>query len=214
MPGYLNLEQWHRKNHFHFFLNFEDPFFNICAEVEVSPLLAYAEEHGVSFFIAYLYLALKTANLIEEFRYRIRGERVLIHDVIHAGSTVLHADQTFGFCYFDYHPAFVKFHEDASARLQQHGDEKLEPHDERDDLIHCSVIPWVSFTSFAHAQRLKTQSSVPKIVFGKYHQVANAITMPVSVEVHHALMDGLHVGKFFELLQKFLLDPRESLASK
>jgi chloramphenicol O-acetyltransferase type A len=26
--------------------------------------------------------------------------------------------------------------------------------------------------------------------------------MPVSVEVHHALVDGLHVGQYFEQLQQ------------
>ena len=25
--------------------------------------------------------------------------------------------------------------------------------------------------------------------------------MPVSVEVHHALVDGLHVGRFYEMFQ-------------
>jgi chloramphenicol O-acetyltransferase type A len=29
--------------------------------------------------------------------------------------------------------------------------------------------------------------------------------MPVSVEVHHALMDGLHVGRYFESFQSHLL---------
>jgi len=31
--------------------------------------------------------------------------------------------------------------------------------------------------------------------------------MPVSVEVHHSLMDGIHVGKFFELFQVYLNSP-------
>jgi chloramphenicol O-acetyltransferase type A len=35
--------------------------------------------------------------------------------------------------------------------------------------------------------------------------------MPVSVEVHHALMDGLHVGRYFERLEGYLSDPRSAL---
>ena len=31
--------------------------------------------------------------------------------------------------------------------------------------------------------------------------------MPISVEVHHALMDGLHVGRFFSQLEEALADP-------
>jgi chloramphenicol O-acetyltransferase type A len=31
--------------------------------------------------------------------------------------------------------------------------------------------------------------------------------MPVSVEVHHALVDGIHVGRFFEIYQGYLDEP-------
>jgi chloramphenicol O-acetyltransferase type A len=31
--------------------------------------------------------------------------------------------------------------------------------------------------------------------------------MPVSVEVHHALVDGLHVGRFYEAFQRGLDRP-------
>ena len=214
MANYLDIEQWKRKEHFQFYKNFDDPFFNICAEVEIAPALAHIQKHGFSFFIAYLYLALKSANAIPEFHYRLRGDQVLVHETIHAGSTILNPDQTFGFCYFDYRPNFRQFHDEAAVKLQGYAaaSTKLEPRDERDDLMHCSVIPWISFTSFAHAKRFHTQNYVPKIVFGKYSGDANHASMPVSVEVHHALMDGLHVGKFFELLQEFLLHPQDNLA--
>jgi chloramphenicol O-acetyltransferase type A len=66
------------------------------------------------------------------------------------------------------------------------------------------VIPWVAFTSFAHARRHGTEDSVPKIVFGKRHERGGRHRMPVSVEVHHALVDGLHVGRFFEGFQERL----------
>jgi len=31
--------------------------------------------------------------------------------------------------------------------------------------------------------------------------------MPLSVEVHHALMDGLHVGRFVQGFEAAMLDP-------
>ena len=60
------------------------------------------------------------------------------------------------------------------------------------------MIPWISFTSFTHARKPAKEDSVPKIVFGKYTKKNDSVKMPVSVEVHHSLMDGIHVGKFFE----------------
>ena len=69
------------------------------------------------------------------------------------------------------------------------------------------MIPWISFTSFAHARKPGKEDSVPKIVFGKYTQKNDLTKTPVSVEVHHSLMDGIHVGKFFELFQVYLNSP-------
>ena len=72
----------------------------------------------------------------------------------------------------------------------------------RVDLIYYSVIPWVSFTSFKHATRLDKEQTVPRIVFGKVFDDYNAKTMPMSVEANHTIMDGIHVGKFFNSFQE------------
>ena len=71
----------------------------------------------------------------------------------------------------------------------------------RVDLIYCSVIPWVSFTSFKHASRLDRTQTIPRIVFGKIFDDGPVKKMPLSVEANHTIMDGFHVGKLFNLFQ-------------
>jgi len=205
----LDLENWNRKELFYFFREYEQPFFNICADVDVTSLVRFTKERNISFFKASLYLSLKTANEIEPFRYRIRENKVIVHEVIDGGSTVLNEDETFSFGYFDYHPNFEKFEEKATKELERLASQakSVNPADERDDLIHYSMIPWISFTSFTHARKPAKEDSVPKIVFGKYTKKNDSVKMPVSVEVHHSLMDGIHVGKFFELFQVFVNSP-------
>ena len=127
---------------------------------------------------------------------------------------MLNEDETFGFCYFEYKPNFSEFLPAAEASLAEYhaSHTKMNPKDDRDDMLHYSVIPWVSFSSFSHARRFGTHDSVPKIVFGKYREEFDTVQLPVSVEVHHALMDGLHVGRFFAAFQKHLNEPEVSLA--
>ena len=79
--------------------------------------------------------------------------------------------------------------------------------DDRTDLIHYSTLPWISFTSFSHARNWGKEDSVPKIVFGKATERNGQWLLPVSVEVHHALMDGLHVGRYLEKLQHSFAEP-------
>lgn len=210
---YLNIDNWNRKNQFYFFKDYDNPFFNICANVDVSRLVNYTKVNNISYFKSVLYLSLRSANRIEEFRYRMREDKVIIHKIIHCGSTILNEDETFSFCYFDYHESFKEFTDSTAQKLEKHkvDSSALDPQDDRDDLIHYSVIPWISFTSFSHARKSKSGDSIPKIVFGKYFTEKDRTKMPISIQVHHALMDGIHVGKFLSSFQSYLNSPEINL---
>lgn len=76
--------------------------------------------------------------------------------------------------------------------------------DNRNDLavIHGTTLQWLSFTSLKHPRNGDEGSKgIPKFAFGKMFTENNTIKIPFSVEVHHALMDGYHVGKFIALYQ-------------
>lgn len=216
MSGYLDIETWSRRRHFEFFKDYGNPFFNICTDVDVTPLLGLTRAmKNISFFIAYHFFSVKAANEVEPFRYRLRGDRVLVHDRVHAGTTILLADENFTFAYFDYTEDFEAFHARAKAVIEsaKAGGVELYQRAEQDDLIYHSVIPWAAFTSISHARKGGREESVPKIAFGKYREDGVRVMMPVSVEVHHALMDGLHVGRYFERLESYFSNPRSALKS-
>ena len=215
-PRRLDLSTWNRREHFAFYRGYDNPYFNLCAPVDVTRLLERCRsEEGPSFFLASLWASLTAVNEIEELRYRIRGDDVVVHGIVHGGSTVLVPDGTFRFGYFDYDPDFWTFAEGAGSVLERVRAEMgpLEARPERDDMIHYSIIPWVAFTSFSHARRWGTVDSVPKVVFGRHHRDGDIDRMPVSVEVHHALVDGLHVGRFFERFQHHLDEAAAGLLS-
>ncbi len=207
VPRELELSIFRRRAHFDFFRGFELPFWNVTVDLDVTPLVERSTApDGPSFFLSTLHASLTAANAMEEMRMRIRGEKVVVHERIHGGSTVLRPDETFAFAYFDYDPDFDRFADRASDVLGEvrQGTGPLEPRPERDDLIHYSVLPWIAFTSFQHARRLAQEDSVPKIVFGRHREIGGRRLMPVSVEIHHALVDGLHVGRFLERFQNLL----------
>ena len=213
MERYLDMVNWPRHKTFQFFKPFEHPFFNVCVDLDVTALRRLTRKEKISFNSSILYLLLRATNSQEPFRYRLRDDKVLVHDVVHGGSTVLHDDETFGFWYIDYVPNFKEFVLEAKRSLNDYHnrDQKdLDPRDLTDNVVHISVLPWIKFNSFAHARRHSTDDSVPKYMFGKVTEVGEKVVMPFSVEVHHALMDGLHVGRFLEHFQN-LLDTCETL---
>ncbi|MGQ0760997.1 MAG: CatA-like O-acetyltransferase [Acidobacteriota bacterium] len=217
MTRYLDLETWPRRDLFEFYRHFDKPYFNVCTRLDVTNLLsALRTRKDVSVSLAYHYFALRTANEIEPFRYRLRDGKVIVHDVIHGGTTILLPNESFGLAYFHYDPDFATFYEAASRAvadaLAKGGGLKLEETD--DDRVHFTTIPWFSFTSFSHARNWKREESATKIAFGKFFEDAGRTWLPISVEVHHSLMDGLHVGRFLEQMQQALLNPEGYLGLK
>jgi len=199
----LDLTTCHRKSTYDFFSTFEEPFFNISANVDVTNLYQRCKAEGNSFFLASLHASQAVVNELEAFRLRIVEDEVRCHDLVHFGSTVLYEDKSFGFCYFEYIREQAAFLADANQRLRDFRSAKsFDPKLSDIHMVHYSVIPWIAFTSFKHARQVRPNDSIPKIVFGKRHQVGDKQMMPISVEVNHALMDGFHVGKYFQLLEE------------
>ena len=209
MAQYLDLANWSRRELFEFFIGYTNPYFNVCARVDVTKLVALVRNQpDVRISLALHYFALRVANEIEPFCYRLKDESVFVYDVINGGTTVLLPNESFAYAYFDYELDFEKFVSAAASAVDniRTGSGPLKP-TLRDDLIYFTTLPWISFTSFAHARTKGRGDSIPRIVFGKFTKENERLMLPISVEVHHALMDGLHVGRFLTRLEDALAEP-------
>ena len=205
MKKKLDINNWERKDQFFFFKQFEEPFFGVCVNIDCTKAYSAAKGSGVSFFLYYLHQSLKAANSIEPFKYRINDDEVMIYDTVHASPTINRPDGTFGFSYIDYYPDFNHFESLAKKEIERIQNSKgLVPAISGENVIHYSSIPWINFTSLSHARSFSFKDSCPKISFGKMTEKNGKRSMPLSVHVHHALMDGFHVGQFVDLFQELM----------
>ena len=212
MP-YLDIDAWPRRDHFHFYRTFDMPIFSVTVQVDVAALKAWTDQQAASFFLATLYLSQQAVHAVEPFRYRLRGDRVWVHETVDAGSTVLREDETFAFAYFEHAPTFAAFQQSGRAVIEAaRASTGLSPRDNGDALIHYSVLPWLHFTNMNNARSGTPTDAIPKIVFGQYQPDGERLMMPVSIAVHHALMDGLHVGRYVEALSSYCATPDAHLA--
>ncbi|MFN4213961.1 tetratricopeptide repeat protein [Exiguobacterium sp.] len=202
----IQMETWPRKKHYEFFKSFDAPHFNVTANVDVTKLHTLAKTSGQSFFKLFLYGAVKTANEIPELRYRMRGDEVVEHDVVHPSFTVMMDEDVFNFCTVSYKETFSQFVEDVTARMEEAKQHVYVGDEESDDLLYITSVPWVSFTSISHPTHDQRHDSVPRIAWGKFMPSGDRLTMPLSVQAHHALVDGVHVGRYYERLQVWLDD--------
>lgn len=204
----------HRAKHFAFFNALDYPHFNICGMLEAGALLDYCPANGISVFRAVLYLACKAANAIPAFRQRIRGNKVVEHEWVHPSYTSMTEQGVFSFTDVQFAPDPQQFFTNCmagEAAVKQEA--SLEDDAHRDDYLFISSIPWIHFTSFQHPVHISGLDSVPRLTWGKYAKNGNRWDLPFSVQVHHALADGWHVGEYFRLLQEYFLQAESYLGS-
>ena len=211
---HIEMQTWSRRNHFKLYRTFDHPHFSMCVNVDVTAFHPFVKRNASSFTVAMVYLISRASNAIPEFRQRIRGDEVVEHEIVHPGFAVLVDTDLFSFCAVAYAEDFSEFAKRAAsgiANVKEHPD--LEANPEKDDVVYMSPIPWVSFTSFTHPMQLHPADSVPRFAWGKYFEEGDTLKMPVGVQGHHAVMDGVHMGRFYERLQDYLDHPELALGA-
>lgn len=202
MKQKIDISTWNRKEHFEFFFTFEEPFFGITTPIDMTIAYEKAKAMQIPFFVYYLHKTIAAVNQVENFRYRIEGNEVVLYDEIDASSTIMREDKTFGF-------SFMKFHSDIHefAKIVQTEIERIQitpglfTREFPENIIHFSAIPWVNFTGLTHSRSYTLPDSCPKVSFGKLITENGKKSMSLAVMAHHGLVDGYHMGLFVEALQ-------------
>jgi len=214
---YIDIDNWARKDHYRFFRAMAHPHFGLTANVDITRFYRFVKEQNLSFFQAFLYVLTRAVNEIPEFRYRIRGEQVIEHEVVHPSFTLMTTENVFRFCETKFNADFRTFLDYTAQRMEQDKDTVyIEDDSEQDYLIYVTSLPWVSFTGVSHPMHDNPNDSVPRFAWGKYFEEGDKLKMPLNVQVHHALADGVHVGQLYVLIQELLdslsvADLRDSL---
>ncbi|MBN2044292.1 MAG: chloramphenicol acetyltransferase [Anaerolineales bacterium] len=210
----IDLETWPRRNHFKLFQTMDYPHFNLSANVDITAFRPYLKKQNVSFTIGVMYLIARVANNIPEFRTRIRGDKVVEHEVVHPSTTILTDDDLFTYCSVRYSPDFAVFTAEANKRIAEVREHpKLDDEDWADTLLFMTSLPWVSFTGMMHPLNMSPLDSVPRFAWGKFFNQGEQLKLPFNVQGHHGMMDGVHIGRFFEQFQQALDKPEAALLS-
>ncbi len=214
MADYIDTTTWVRREAFEYFKGFDKPYFNVCVKLNAAPLkAALAARGGGSFNLACHFLALRVANRHEPLRYRLQGGRVRIVGTLAAGATVLRDDGSFSFAYLPPEEHWPDFESRAAALIAQakSGASAFDPRVDEQAVIHFTTLPWMHFSSFSHARNWGREDAVPKIAFGRADADSGRLWLPFSVEVHHALMDGLHLGRYVQDMEHAMAHPGDEL---
>lgn len=206
----IDLKTWKRTTHYKFFKRMDYPQYNICVNIDIANFLIRIEERKIPFYYAMIYAATYALNQVEEFRYRIRGEQVILHDTVNPSFTDMsEGTDLFKMVTVNMEKSIADFTRKAKEKADHQTDYfVIEDVEGRDDLIYITCLPWVTFTHLSHTISFNKDDSVPRLAWGKYFKEGSKVLLPFSVQAHHSFVDGIHMGKYIDCLQQYLNEYR------
>lgn len=199
----IDEKTWKRAMHCMVFRNSIEPAFCVTFELDITSFHKKRKEQGYSFTIAMVYAICKCANEIEEFRYRFVEDKVVLFDKIDTAFTYLNQEtELFKVVNVPMVNTIQEYMEIATKAAKEQEEYFTGPLG--NDVFQCSPMPWVTYTHISHTNSGKKDNATPLFDWGKYFEKDGRIIMPVSVQAHHSFVDGLHIGKFADKLQRFM----------
>jgi chloramphenicol O-acetyltransferase type A len=188
-----------RKGHYEHFIKMEC-YYSITVSIDITTLQIEARNRGnLHIYSALVWVLTTAANCIREFRmsfdFRLPLENNYLGywDSLNPVYTVMAKDtRTFSTIWTEYNSDFPTFYHSSVENIENYVNGEYLPQGTLPgNAINISVIPWLEF--LACHLNMKNNYLLPILTIGKFMRRSNKITMPLAIQVHHAVCDGYHV---------------------
>lgn len=195
----IDLSQWDRTEYYLHFMNDVICSYSTTVDIDITPL------NKQRLYPAMLWLLTRTVNQMPEFRTALRTDGPGIYDEMHPSYTLFNKERKNFTCvwtqYNDDYEIFLRDYEDNVACYSNSTRYIAKP-DRPENSFDVSMIPWFNFSAFNINVYDSGHYLLPIFTMGKFIDIAGKRNLPLAIQVHHAVCDGYHVGKFIEQLQE------------
>ena len=199
----IDEKTWKRAMHCMVFRNSIEPAFCVTFDLDITNFLPKVKEKNYSFTMAMIYAVSKCTNEIEEFRYRFLDGKVVLFNRIDTAFTYLNQEtELFKVVNVPMCDSMEEYVSLATKTAKEQ--EEYFTGDLGNDVFQFSPMPWVPYTHISHTNSGKKDNATPLFDWGRIYEKDGKILLPFSVQAHHSFVDGLHIGKLYELVQKYL----------
>lgn len=192
----IDLNSWDRKATYEFFHAFQDQLFSTDFDLTLPKnFAAICKQAKLSPFVVFLYAFGTGLNKIENFRYRMLNDDIVLFDRVDPGWVELDVNKNLVIVKCQYTEDFKTFCSNVQNRSVVKAQDLL------DDPAHFTVSSnhWVKWSSIKHT-RLRDNETNQKLVLGQLDDDK----VRLSFEVSHLFVDGYYVSLFKNEVEKSL----------
>lgn len=202
----IDLSSWKRRDHYRHFSGNIRCTYSVTVNIDIDGLAKELKRRELKIYIAQIYMISCVANMYTEFKMGISSKGdVGYWDVVCPSFTVFNrSSETFSNIYVPYISNFFAFYEKCNRVISSYvNSNALFPQgDMPNNIFTISSLPWLEFTGFNLNIDCEEIYLPPIFTIGRFCMKNGGKHMPLSIQVHHGVCDGYHVGQFTESLQK------------
>ena len=198
----VDLETWPRAQQFHFFRTFERPHYAITVRIDVTQLMAQRKAKNISPFRHAIYAIGSGLHVVPELCMRFRDDVVTQYQRLQLSPTIPLDNGDFRYTYLQFDPDRADFDAHTKTKIEEvRAGVPLNANDGSvQDVAYLSCLPWLDYSSLDNALP-HAADCIPRVSWGKIVPKGDGFDMAMTIQVHHALVDGRQVGQFFEATQ-------------
>ncbi len=200
----IDINSWKRKEIFDFFSSVACPYYSVTFTVDVSRVYGFVRQHGLSFYYCMCWLCTQAVNRVEAFSYFIKDGDICKLDMRHPSFTDIKKGEDL------FYIVTMPIQDDAVAFCKAAAEKSaaqncfINMSSETEELVYLSCTPTLNITSLTNEHDSGKDDAIPRIAWGKYRDVEGRKELGLSIEVNHRFIDGYHIGKFAEELEKLI----------
>lgn len=202
----IDMQRLDRADYFYYFMRVGTTI-EFTAEVDVTEVLKKCKKETMNFQAVMLYRLYKAINEIENFKYDILNDKLIIwNKIVPTFSSMNKNSKLFFTLYAEMQENCDDYNVQYKEIVEKYANSTtIVPQGELPaNVFNVSCIPWLHFTHFSSNSKSMENKIVKMITLGKYEQVNDRYILPITIQVSHAIVDGYHVALFFEKLQEEL----------
>ena len=202
----INLDTWNRGNLFKFYIEKMRMVMSLTVDMDITPLLQFSKKSRLKFYPVMLWCVSKIVNAHDEFKYSWDMDGNLIKwDFISPSYADFHKeDGNFTKLVTEFSDDLNEFHDRFLKDREKYKDVRAIAENQPPNFFDVSCLPWVRYKHFDVHVFDEGKFLAPVITWGKYEAENGKLVMPLTMNIHHAVVDGFHLSRFFNEIQEFI----------
>lgn len=202
----IDIEKWQRKDHYLHYMSQLRCTFSLTTNIDITGLKTFIKKANKRIYPVQIHMLATVVNQYQEFRMNYNANGVLGYwDELNPSYTVFNkSTETFSSIWTEYKKSFDEFYKSCIHDIDEYSQATclMPKPNQAPNTFTISSLPWTSFTGF-NINVFNDGNYLPPIfTLGKFIEQDGKVLMPVAIQVHHAVCDGFHIGKFINSLQQ------------